>query len=169
MTAAPRLETERLVLRALEDADAPLLLQNFQDPIASRYWFTPDRSIEEALARVTKAAQAWRENGFGDWAVVEKSSGRFLGFCGLHDISGMSEVNVGYLLGSPFWGRGYGTEACRRAIRFGFDEARLPLIVGVTHPDNAPSIKVLTKCGMTYWKTIERGGVPRVVYSIAGS
>jgi ribosomal-protein-alanine N-acetyltransferase len=165
LEAAPTIETERLLLRGFQDEDAPRLFAGFQDPVTSRFWFTPDRSVEESAARIDRNRKAWSEHAFGDWAVVEKTSGRYMGFCGLHFISGMREVNLGYLLAKEFWGRGYATEACRAAVRFGFETAALGLIIGVTHPDNGASIRVLKKCGMTYWKDVVRDGAPRVVYS----
>jgi len=160
----PVIETTRLILREMREEDAPALFEYFQDPQTSRYWFTPDKTIEEARARVPRLKKEWAKNGFGDWAVVDRSTGKFIGFTGLHHISGMNEVNLGYLLTYSVWGRGYGTEACRAAIQFGLETAKLKQIVGVTHPDNLPSIRVLEKCGMVYWKNVMRNGQPRVVY-----
>ncbi len=164
--AIPEIVTEGLLLRAMRREDAPLLLEFFRDPEAGRYWFTPDKTIDEAYARVERLDTDWLKNGFGDWAVVERSSGRFIGFAGLHFISGMPEVNLGYLLASSVWGRGYGTQACRAVVRFGFETAQLEKIVGVTHPDNHASIRVLEKLGMKFWKDMTRDGGPRLVYRL---
>jgi ribosomal-protein-alanine N-acetyltransferase len=146
--------------------DAPLLFACFQDPETSRFWFTPDKTLDEAYARIERLADDWAKKGFSDWAVVERKTDSFIGFVGLHHISWMSEVNLGYLLARSAWGKGYGTEAARAALEFGLQTAGLKQIVGITHPDNYPSIRVLQKIGMTYWKDTENNGVPRVVYSI---
>ena len=68
--------------------------------------------------------------------MVEKKTGLFIGFVGLHHISGMPEVNLGYLLARSSWGNGHGIEACHPVMKFGTETARLSPIVGVTHPDN---------------------------------
>lgn len=163
---APRIETARLILRPMQPEDTPALLEYFCDPVASRYWFTPDRNLAEALARVVRLEADWKRNGFGDWAVVDKNSKRFIGFAGLHYITGMSEVNLGYFLTRSAWGGGLGTEACRAVLDFGFNTAGLDLVVGVTHPGNSASIRVLEKLGMKFWKDVVRDGAPRVVYSV---
>ena len=161
----PRIETDRLILRQMSAEDAPALLACFQDPATSRYWFTPDHSLEQVHARVVRLEDDWRKNGFGDWAIVDRATDKFIGFAGLHYIADMPEVNLGYLLAHSAWGRGLGTEACCAAIQFGFGAAGLKQIVGVTHPLNRASIRVLEKVGMTFWKNVDRGGIPRVVYS----
>lgn len=162
----PQIETPRLILRALRAADAPQLFAFFCDPETSQYWFTGDETLQQTEQRIEEVNAEWTRDGFGDWAVVEKSSGRFLGFCGLHYISDMAEVNVGYFLHRSAWGSGYGTESARRSIQFGFETAGLDFIVAVAHPDNFRSIRVMEKCGMRYWKNIMRLGLPRVVYAI---
>ena len=55
---------------------------------------------------------------------------------------------MGYLLSRRVWGRGYATEAARAAVRYGFEVAGLQAIIGLVHPENAASIRVLEKCGM---------------------
>ena len=161
----PEIKTERLILRQMRDDDAPHLFEFFQDPKTSQFWFTPDKTLAETYARVIRLTKEWTKNGFGDWAIVDGESEKLIGFAGLHYIPGMEEVNLGYLLAHSCWGRGYGTEACLAVVRFGFDVVELKQIIGVTHPNNLASIRVLEKVGMTFWKEIVRSGAPRVVYS----
>ena len=59
------------------------------------------------------------------------------------------EVEVGFLLGRPFWGQGLATEAARESVRFGFEDLDLEEIVGIVHPDNIASQRVLEKAGLT--------------------
>lgn len=165
MARIPLIETERLVLRAMLKEDAPLLFGYFQDHENSRYWFTPDRTLADASARIVHVKNGWKQDGFGDWAVQDRANNKFIGFVGLHHITGMAEVNLGYLLARSVWGRGYATEACLAALNFGFNSAGLKRIVGVTHPENHASVRVLEKIGMRFWKRITRDDLPRVVYS----
>ena len=61
----------------------------------------------------------------------------------------IDEVEVGYRLRYGAWGRGFATEGARELVRYGFDDLGLQRIVGVTHPDNEASQRVLQKIGLT--------------------
>lgn len=55
---------------------------------------------------------------------------------------------VGFMLGRPFWGRGYAGEAAARLLAFGFDELRLHRIVGECDPENLASSRLMERLGM---------------------
>ena len=78
----------------------------------------------------------------------------------------MEEVNIGYTFKKSVWGNGFGFEACKEILRFGFNELKLSQIVAVIWPDNMVSINLVKKCGLRYWKNIIWNGSDRVVYSI---
>ena len=145
--------------------DAARLFEIYRDPETVRYWNGPDATRRDSEERVARMREHWDRRGYGDWALVDKRTGTMIGFCGLHHISGMDEVNLGFLIDRAFWGKGLATEAGAAALRFGFETAGLGLIVGTTAPDNAGAIKVLKKCGMLYWKEIVRNG-PRSVFRV---
>lgn len=163
---APEIQTSRLLLRPLEASDAEPLFSIFSDTEAIRYWGTPDRTLEDSKNSIVRFQESWKKNGFGDWAVTENSSGRFIGFCGLHYITGMDEVNLGYLLNRSYWGKGYATEACFASLNFGFEKRGLSQVVATTDPKNGASLRLLEKCCMTLSKNIVRNGRDRVVYQI---
>ena len=71
-----------------------------------------------------------------------------IGWCGLEYLPELRETEIAYLLSRAAWGRGYATEAAGAALRFGFESARLEELIGLVHPDNAGSIRVLEKIGM---------------------
>jgi RimJ/RimL family protein N-acetyltransferase len=165
MLNIPSIETKQLLLRPLELSDAEALYKIYCDPEAILYWGTPDRSLDESKQRIQRFNEDW-SNGFGDWALVDKVSKKFVGFCGLHYISGMPEVNLGYLVDRNHWGKGFGTEASKASLDFGFQNCKMDQIVATTAPKNIASLKVLEKCGLSFWKKIERNNRERVVYSI---
>jgi RimJ/RimL family protein N-acetyltransferase len=141
---------------------AERLYDVFSDPEAVRYWNGPDKSREDAEERVRRMQAHWDKHGYGDWALIDKNSDAMIGFCGLHHISGMDEVNLGFLIAPSFWGVGLATEAAMASLQFGFNNAGLALIVGTTALTNSGAIKVLQKCGMSYWKEIARNGARSV-------
>jgi len=94
----------------------------------------------------------WQRHPFGTWAVVDQSSGAFVGQAGLNRLQEAPEVEVLYALAKPWWGRGLASEAARAAVGFGFDEAGLERIVGLTLPGNVASERVLANAGLHYEK-----------------
>ena len=158
MASATILQTERIDLRELTPDDAHAVFELNADPEVLR--FTGDvafASLDDAR-RFLETYSDYRRNGFGRWAAVLRESGAFLGWCGLkRDASG--EVDVGYRLLRAHWGRGYATEAARACVRHGFDVHALECIVGRAAEDNSASLRVLAKCGLSYWKRVELEGL----------
>jgi RimJ/RimL family protein N-acetyltransferase len=58
------------------------------------------------------------------------------------------EVEVDFLLGKSYWGKGYATEAGEAALNFAFEKLGLDEIVGIVHPENKASRRVLEKLGL---------------------
>ena len=110
------IETERLLLRELTDADHDRLYEMYQDAEMNRFLGGPPPPYDEyAAATRARWPGYYREHGFGLWATVRKEDGAFLGRCGLlaQTVDGVREVEVAYALGTEFQGRGYATEAAR--------------------------------------------------------
>jgi ribosomal-protein-alanine N-acetyltransferase len=76
---------------------------------------------------------------------------------------------VAYLLSKRVWSHGYATEAARAAIQFGFETAGLQQIIGLVHPDNVASIRVLEKCGLGFVNRITLWGMGLSRYRIERS
>ena len=73
-----------------------------------------------------------------------------LGWNGLQYLPDTEEVEVGYLLSRRHWGQGLATEGAQAALRFGVETLRLGSIVGIVHPENIASQRVLAKAGLTF-------------------
>ena len=157
MRAAGRdVETERLRLepwnRRAHDA-AGLTAVN-GDPEVMRFISdgVPLTRVESGIGS-DRVAEHWRTYGFGLWAVVVKASGRMIGFAGVcHPLwlpGWERTVEVGWRLHRDAWGLGYATEAGRAGLRDGFERLGLAEIVAFIHPDNARSIAVACRLGLT--------------------
>jgi len=97
------------------------------------------------------------------WKIVEKSSGRFLGVCGLtlsRDKFRLGEIY--YKLRPLFWGKGYATEVAQALIKAGFEDFDCHKIEAGVATENKASIRVLEKVGMI------REGVRRKILPIRG-
>ena len=160
------LETERLYLREITPDDADVCYQLNSDPEVIRY--TGDAAfadVSEARRFLTNYDQ-YRKFGMGRWAMIEKSSGNFLGWCGLKYSADIDEYDIGSRLFRDKWGNGFATESAKACIDYGFGPLNLSMIVGRAMKLNNRSIRVLSKIGLTYWKDDACGEADGVVYKI---
>lgn len=148
----PVIETARLFLRIWSLDDVEAAYEIYRDPEVMRFIGNgaPIHDIEETRRRVQRRIDHQERHGFGFWAMIEKASGQLVGACGLKHLEDNGpEIEVGYHLARAVWGRGYATEAARASLDYGFRWLALDRIVGVVHPANRASQRVLEKIGMT--------------------
>ena len=167
------LKTERLVLRPFAEADVEPFAEINADPEVMRYIGTGEpRTLEQTRAAVVKTMGRWEEQGWGTLAVELADTGEFIGFAALAVPDFLPEilpvVEVGWRIAQPHWGNGYAPEAAREAIRFAFDDLDMDRLVSCIHSDNAASIRVAEKLGMTLERetTVPGHEVPCSVYEI---
>ena len=147
----PWLLTLRLALAAITPRHANELYELDADPRVMRYIGSGRASTREqidgVMRRLPRAYALYP--GLGTWRATRRDNGDFVGWFALKYIAGTAEVEVGYRLRYAAWDRGYATEGARELVRYGFDDLGLYRIIGVTHPDNAASQRVLEKAGLT--------------------
>jgi RimJ/RimL family protein N-acetyltransferase len=80
---------------------------------------------------------------------------RLIGSVGLSLVE--REVNLGYWIGRPFWGRGYATEALDGAIAWASRTWKRRALVAGHFADNPASGRVLEKAGFLYTGEVRRG------------
>jgi ribosomal-protein-alanine N-acetyltransferase len=163
----PTIETQHLILRAWAPQDAEAWFHILQEEGILRYFPNPNPPARaKAGDYIAHHLQHWTGFGYGHWAVVTCEDGRVVGWDGLEYLSELKQTEVAYLLSKSVWGRGYATEAARAAIRFGFEAAGLDEIIGLVHPDNIGSVRVLEKCGMTFADRLTLWGLEMSRYRI---
>ncbi len=147
------LETPRLIIRNWEDRDRDLFhVINSDEEVMRFFPFRRNRSqSDELFDRLKKMIS---ETGLGFYALEEKESGQCIGFAGLartdlepHLPNG--SVEIGWRLATPFWGKGYVTEAGRALIDYAFGTLGLPEVVSFAVHDNERSTSVMERIGMT--------------------
>jgi ribosomal-protein-alanine N-acetyltransferase len=150
------LVTERLILRELLPTDAERLFELDSNPEVHKYLGNnPITAIEQAREVIANIRLQYVENGIGRWAVIEKSSGNFIGWSGLkfikeYENNHINFYDVGYRLMPKYWGKGYATESAKAAIEYGFTKLNLNEIIGTANVDNIKSRRALEKCGLVY-------------------
>jgi len=163
------LETPRLILREFREQDASDLLALNADPEVMRYTGDEPFASEQQALSFIRGYDQYRRYGLGRWAVLEKSTKTFLGWCGLKFLPETGETNVGFRLGKAHWNKGFATEAALACLKFGFEEKGLQRIVGRAARANLPSVRVLEKLGMSYSSTLDFNGMEGACYSITRS
>ncbi|POZ62588.1 GNAT family N-acetyltransferase [Chromobacterium alticapitis] len=145
------LEMERLLLRAVMEADVHALFDIYGDPATNLYNPNgPYPSLQYAEDRLAAWLKGWREEGCGQWAVAKREAPeRIIGFGGLSymDYGGETRLNLGYRFAASAWGMGYASETARAALRCAFDQLGAPAVYGKVRPANHASIRVLEKQG----------------------
>jgi len=141
--------TPRLSIRPLTGADRADIFAVFAAPEVMRFWNSaPPRDLVEAGEWATYLEDMQHRLGYAQWRVAERATDRLVGIAGLQPLDDGPEVEVTYALLPAAWGRGYATEAAAAALRFAFEEAGLPCVVGIAKPGNTASLDVLRKLGM---------------------
>ncbi len=148
----PTIETERLILRPMRVSDAADMFRYARRSDVTTYllWFPhPSQSYTEEYLRYIE--KRYRLGEFFDWGVVDKESGRMIGTCGFTRFDYPHNVGeIGYVLSPEFHGKGLGTEAASRVLRFGFEELSLHRIEVKFMQGNEASLRVSQKLGMQF-------------------
>src|SRR3569833_910749 len=144
------LRTSRLLLREFCAGDRAAVLAFAGDAEVTRYTDWEPICLHDTIAVLTEVVQDSRSlprSRFG-LAVVDREDERLIGSIELRITSeSHARGEMGYVLGSAWWGRGYASEAAAALLRFGFDELGLHRISATCEPDTAASARVLTKIG----------------------
>lgn len=143
------LETERLTLRPFREEDAADVFAYAQDPVVGpAAGWRPHTSQAESLEIIRMFIKD------GDvLAVVERESGKVIGSVGLHVDRTRDDARsrmLGYTLGRPWWGNGYGTELSHAVLAHAFGSMGLEMVTVCHAPVNERSRRVIEKCGFRY-------------------
>jgi RimJ/RimL family protein N-acetyltransferase len=149
--AADELLTDRLRLQRLEATDAGLMLAIWNDPDFIR--FVGDRGVrteQEALKALQDGAlKQWSDLGYGAYRVARRGETKPLGICGLFKRENLDDPDIGYGFLPDHCGRGYAFEAACAVRDHARDTMELRRICAIVSGDNARSIHLLEKLGMT--------------------
>lgn len=148
-----QIETRRLIIRDLEKSDIGRLLEFYTEPVARSGilqqhgdQFYNKYELENAVTWATSPYQ----RQYYELAVLLKSDQTLIGTCSLYGVYPESlETGLGWHYQSPYWGKGFATEAAREQLYIGFELNRVELIYADCFTDNIASIRIMEKLGMT--------------------
>ena len=157
------LETPRLILRPLAMDDLSDFVEMLSHPnVFPMMGFAtmPDggkraRTPEEWRPRFAYRIAQFEWEGFGEWAIVWRETGAFVGVVGLQfyllDQGAIAtpEIELFYGLKRAWWDKGIMKEATSEVARYAFETLKLRRITSVCLRGNERSANVMRRAGMT--------------------
>lgn len=152
LTAKTQLiNTPRLTLRPFSESDSAKFFQNWGcDEAVARYLTRRAHlNADETAGWIARWLPLYANPGFFLWCV--EYAGEPIGTINLHDVSEDDlSCDMGYSIGSRWWGLGLATEAASAVRDFAFESAGMHRLTAWIADGNAASGRVLEKLGMQY-------------------
>jgi len=155
------LETARLTLRELEEADLATVAEMLGDREVMHFFPGP-LTVEESRRWIDHQRARYARDGHGYWLASLRESGEPVGQAGIIrvEIEGAAELALGYIVRRALWRHGFAAEAaaaCRDHVFGALGTARAVTLI---RPENLPSLGVARKIGMrverrTIWERYE--------------
>lgn len=145
-------ETERLVLRTIEESDAAEQFRLFNTPtVMARLGGV--KELHEIEAKHAKGMAMYAQEGFSFLFMIEKATGEMVGHCGIKRVDNplaknVGDHEVGWLVREDRWRLGYAEEAMRGVLDWAFGRVGAPHVVALTSAANVASWKLMEKLGM---------------------
>ncbi|MBK8955232.1 MAG: GNAT family N-acetyltransferase [Saprospiraceae bacterium] len=166
------LETARFILRDIRPEDLEGFYELDSDPEVHRYLGNCPVTDKEQLSKVIESIRKqYLDHGIGRWAVIEKTSGKFIGWCGLKWVTDtlnghQNYHDLGYRIVRSSWGKGVATECASATLEYGFHEMGLKKIYAAVHLENLASQKVLENTGFRKMNAFECDSEPHWWYQL---
>jgi RimJ/RimL family protein N-acetyltransferase len=150
---APRIETERLILRAFRASDLDAHAATLGDDDVMRHIGGSPVSREDSWRRLLMGVGMWSLVGMGPWAVERKADGRMVGHCGFFQFnremtpSILDEPEMGWIFDRSVHGQGIAFEACRAALKWAEREIGVGSYPAIIDLENVPSMRLAERLG----------------------
>jgi len=161
-------DTSRLRLRLPEGADAEAMLEIHQDPEVIKSILPTARpgGLDAAWRNIAMMIGHWHLRGYGQWAVVEKSSGQVIGRIGFWNPEGWPGIELGWIIRRSRWRQGFATEAARAALEWAWDNIDTDHIISIIQPGSLASIRVAEKIGERFERADSLNGASVHIYGV---
>ena len=148
------LQTERLVLRPWQESDAENLYEYAKDPsVGPPAGWPPHTGVENSreLIRTVLSAPETYAVCLKDGKTVGSVGLKLKGYTDMTDRE--DECELGYWIGKPYWGQGLIPEACRKLLRYAFEQLGMRAVWCGYYEGNEKSRRVQEKLGFVYHHT----------------
>lgn len=136
-------------MRWASEDDVDALYEVFSDPRVMRYWSSgPIQNREAAAAMQRDIAQNNLKDTAWKWGLAQRETNKLIGTVTLFNLSiSNGRAEIGYAMGSAYWGEGYMNEALRALIVHAFDVMNFRRLEADVDPRNDASIRTLERLG----------------------
>jgi [ribosomal protein S5]-alanine N-acetyltransferase len=151
------LETNRLVLRLLENSDGEPLARMWSNPKVTQYSTGGPRDFQEVKNLIEEYSKTPPKHRF---TVTLKETGQVIGDCGLVDkeVEQSPKSELIYFFDPTVWKKGFATEAAKAVLSYAVEQLKLDEIIALIHPENSSSENVALKIGMSLEREIVHKG-----------
>lgn len=139
-------KNDTIIIREFIPQELHLFLDLFKNESVTRY--LPYKSPEEFKQMFEKALSDYKEGSLSRWGIFDAQNNEFVGVCLARIFAENANcIEIGYMLGENYWGKGIGTEVCKALADYCLSADGGKEIVALTDLDNIGSQKVLLKGG----------------------
>ncbi|MGS0524795.1 GNAT family N-acetyltransferase [Zobellia nedashkovskayae] len=145
-----------MLFRKVHPSDFEAWLPFHEDKRSSEFWeglpSDPKIACQEQFDRIF---ERYENNLGGMNALISKTSGEFIGLCGLlkQTVDEVDELEIGYSILPKYWKQGYASEAAIKCKNYAKEQSLAKSLISIIHINNLPSQKVALKNGMYLDKT----------------
>ena len=154
----PTFQTQRLLLRAVEDSDANAFFDLFSQEENLLYITrkkAPD--LDFTINHVHNVQNAVSNGIYLYWAMQLPEDPTMIGtVCLWNKNEERSTIDIGFEIHPKFKGKGLVSEAVQALLKYAFEQLKYKKIRAVTIIQNLPSIQVLTRNGFKFVSMIHK-------------
>lgn len=144
MKTLPHLKTKRLILKGIEEQDTEIIVRLRSDSAIYKYFLFPHKLTAEEHLKWFRENYLYNYDRF-DW--VASNEQNVIGVFGVKKSS--TEVEISYLLGTEFYGKGYASEAVNKIIEFCKESLGINTMIANVHRQNIASRKFIERLGFS--------------------
>ncbi len=139
-------QSPKIIIREFLPQEKQLFLDLFKDEQVTQY--LPVTSPERYIEMFDELLENYQKKNLSRWAIFNAADNDFIGMCVarifFHD---SNQIEIGYVLGRNYWGKGIATEVCKALTEYSFANTGTKEVVAITDLDNTGSQNVLQKVG----------------------
>jgi RimJ/RimL family protein N-acetyltransferase len=148
---APKLETERLILRRRMEDDIPFMVKMFNTDEVRKYLGGYPPRDEHSMLKII------RHRNENQWVVTLRENNLYIGECWFQKIIDNYLGEIGVLFSKDYWGKGYAYEAVSKIIDYSIDVLKLKRLCARINNKNMRSIKLFEKLSFEFIALIPEG------------
>ncbi len=148
-------QTQRCTIREMGVFDVDDLYELYDSPLVTRYmeglFEEKDKEIQYIQDYIKNVYEYY---DFGTWLVHRKEDGHLIGRAGFNYRPGFDEVELGFIIGEPYWGKGYAYEVCSHLMEIGRSVYGFEKVQALVKKENEASVHLLEKLGFSFEEEI---------------